>query len=211
LKLIDLLNIQAGGPGSGCNPLKGRCGRFSKNQKKMLKEKGHLISMKPKPQKFQGTPIGPSNIVSKTQITQKVGNGKFLTYTYTILKPKNVHPSTPGFTSTPVNFAPPDRPHPMKGSFVEVMRLQSPAEMKENRTSIVYDAGQRDEGQGSTLFVHKYRTGPTSGHAVLEEFDREGNEIIGTHQIEFATGKTAREFLRYRYGIDVRWTKEGTK
>ena len=205
MNIRTILDIQAGGPGSGCNPLVGKCGRFSKGEKKMLKEKGFMVSLKKKGEKFQGT---PGQVLSKQKITQKVGKGKkakYVTYNYTVLKGKDVSGTPKEFTSSPFKAEPPNTPHKMKGQFVEAMRLPVDAE---NRVSIVYDAGFNHEGEGSTVFVHKYRTSPTTGHAEVIEVERQGNDIIGTHHIGFGTGKHAKEFLKHRYGIDAKWSKK---
>ena len=238
MNLRDLIDIQAGGPGSGCNPLKGRCGRFKGPEKKMLKEKGHLISLKKKGDKYTGTLETKRNVVSKVKVTQAVypeeSLGKvnkafgqhmvapmkqqYVTYNYSVVKGKNVSGMSKEFNDVPFKGAPPDKPHQFKGKFFEALRIpyeanpdpSKPQTMAdaEKRTSIVYDGGQMSEGQGVTLFVHKYRTGPTSGRVVLEEFDRHDNEIVGKHQIEFHSGKSARDFMRYRYGINVIWSKK---
>lgn len=181
----------------------------------MLKEKGHLISLKKSGMGLPGT-SERGNVISKVQITKKLGTAwvgplfkpekqKYVTYTYTHLKPKDVSGGNKEFTYTPFEREPPDKPHSFKGSFKEVTRIPVDSE---NRMSIVYDGGQLREGRGVTLFVHKIRTGPNSSRAVLEEFDRQDNEIVGKHTIEFNSGKAARDFMRYRYGIDVTWGKK---
>lgn len=231
MRLNELIDIQAGGPGSGCNPRKGRCGRFSKEQKKMLKEKGHMISLKPKGEKLTGTKPTRRNTLNEYQVTQPVGykgetyypdaTTNYITYNYTVLKGKDVtnmpkdtmhikqgrgkHRTGRLATQSSIDPEPPNRPHSLKGRFREVMRIPVDAE---KRTTIVYDAGMDEEGRGVTMFVHKYRTGPNTGHAVIQENNREGKEITSTHEITFQTGKAARDFMRFRHGIDVRWNKQ---
>ena len=213
MKITDFISLQAGGPGSGCNPMKGRCGRFKTSEKKLLKEKGFLINLKKKGIPIKGTPENSRNVLKKVHITQKIGIPipygppmKYVNYTYTSLRGTDSK-VTPGFNATPFSSEPPDKPHPFKGKFHEVLRV--PPDDMEKGTRIVFDAGKDDMGvQGATMFVRHYRTGPNTANVSLEEFDREGNEIIGKREINFNTAKSARDFLSYRHGIKIVWGKK---
>lgn len=218
MNLQQTVDILAGGPGSGCNgpncgrPLghggahgKARVGgKFTKQQKMLMRQKGMLKKAAGKVQPFP-TKLS-SRHIAKTQVVampkSATSHKKYETFTFTELKPvgKNDSQGTRRWSSEP-----PLNAHLDIGRFHEEMKADIPGE---NRRFFAFTSTNSDEGHGTSVFVNKERTGPNSSKVMLQEVYRDRfHEIVGTKTVHFKSGRQARDFLKYRYGLEIKWTQ----
>lgn len=222
MKLWDLFDIyskgiEAGGPGSGCNgPNCGRPpghtgphgkakvgGKFSKQEKLYMRQKGMLQSLHGKPKPFPSTLITKRNTLSTGTLKIKIpGKRGFVTAKFTELRPVGKNQLTQGTGRW--SAAPPDKPHPDIGRFHLSMKVEIP---EENRKFWAYETLKSQEGHGTTVFVNKERTSANSSRVMLQEVERDRfSEILSTKNVEIKSGRQAKSFLKFRYGLDMVWT-----
>lgn len=216
MNLVNFIDIYAGGPGSGCNPAVGKCGRprtgrkpklggtLSKQERLLLRQKGMLTRMKSDPLKpFPSTPITSRDILRTTTQTMKIpGRKGVITYQYTELRPmgKGVI-GTKRWSSEPPNTI-----HPGYGRFLQAYSYADPT--NSDRKVWAYELHTTDQGHGTTTFIEKTRTSPNSSNVWLQEVARDRYaEILSTKEMKFSSGRQAKDFLKFRYGIDMKWTK----
>ncbi len=218
MKLTAFLDIQAGGPGSGCNPVVGVCGRppgsgngtktkvggkFSKQEKSYMKSKGMIRDLSKKPKKFVGSKLTSRSILNTTVKTMQIpGQKGKVTYNYTELRPTGKNQEGKGTRRW--SSAPPDKPHSDIGRFHESMKVHVP---EENRRFFAYESLNSQEGHGTSVFINKENTSANSSRVMMQEVSRDRHhEITSTKSLEFKSGKQAKSFIKFRYGVDIKWT-----
>ena len=174
-------------------------GKFSGKQKTSFKKAGMLVGLKKPAKVFVGTPENSKNVVSKTL---KYNPSDLTSYYHSIVKGYGIPEFDPGPKGKAWSAEMPGKPHESKGKFSETVR----SNVHDNSATIVYDSAADSDGNKTTVFVNKERTGQTSSRVGIVEVTQTGfNEILSTKAKAFTSSKKALDFINNRYGHTPVW------